>query len=113
MASTQLIEVVGLMKEHNFQFAKGIAEVNVYVSDTPLLFLESQENNWISHDLLLIQGLKQKFPSSFADLTVHPLLECDWHRYLDNKKMVRRLSSFVSLSSFNLFHFMGFIVCLC
>ncbi|XP_041950512.1 probable inactive peptidyl-prolyl cis-trans isomerase-like 6 isoform X2 [Alosa sapidissima] len=57
MASKQLVEVVGLMKEHNFQIAKSIAE-----------------------------GLKQKFPSSFADPTIHPLLECDWHTYLNNKK---------------------------
>ncbi|KAJ8270614.1 hypothetical protein GJAV_G00117160 [Gymnothorax javanicus] len=57
MESEVQIEIVGLLKEHNFQIAKGIAE-----------------------------GLKQKFPSSFSDVQIHPLLECDWHEYLAVKK---------------------------
>ncbi|XP_063078431.1 probable inactive peptidyl-prolyl cis-trans isomerase-like 6 [Engraulis encrasicolus] len=57
MTSTNAVEVVGHLKEHHFQTAKGIAE-----------------------------GLKQKFPSSFADPIVRPLVECDWHTYLSNKR---------------------------
>ncbi|XP_046877225.1 probable inactive peptidyl-prolyl cis-trans isomerase-like 6 [Hypomesus transpacificus] len=57
MTSKVHIEIVGLMKVHNFQIAKGIAE-----------------------------GLKLKFPNSFLDPTIQPLFECDWHGYLSNKK---------------------------
>ncbi|KAL2082221.1 hypothetical protein ACEWY4_022039 [Coilia grayii] len=57
MASIHLVEVVGHLKEHPFQIAKGIAE-----------------------------GLKQKFSSSFADPVVRPLVECEWYAYLNNKK---------------------------
>uniref|UniRef100_A0A8C2EAR1 Peptidylprolyl isomerase (cyclophilin)-like 6 n=1 Tax=Cyprinus carpio TaxID=7962 RepID=A0A8C2EAR1_CYPCA len=49
--------IVGLLNKHNFQIAKSIAE-----------------------------GLKNKFPESFDDPTIRPLLECDWHDYLSNKK---------------------------
>jgi len=38
-----------------------------------------------------LQGLKNKFPESFDDPTIHPLLECDWHDYLANKKKVWHL----------------------
>ncbi|XP_076872332.1 putative inactive peptidyl-prolyl cis-trans isomerase-like 6 isoform X2 [Brachyhypopomus gauderio] len=57
MASEIHLEIVGLMKVYNFHVAKSIAE-----------------------------GLKQKYPASFADPTIHPLLECDWQVYLNNKK---------------------------
>ncbi|CAM4690044.1 hypothetical protein PO909_010451 [Leuciscus waleckii] len=57
MASPVHLEIVGLFSKHNFQIAKSIAE-----------------------------GLKNKFPESFDDPTIRPLLECDWHDYLANKK---------------------------
>ncbi|XP_036406538.1 probable inactive peptidyl-prolyl cis-trans isomerase-like 6 [Megalops cyprinoides] len=57
MASKVQLEIVGLLKAHNFQIAKATAE-----------------------------GLRQKFPSSFSDVSIRPLLECDWHEYLSNKK---------------------------
>uniref|UniRef100_A0A8C1U8B2 Peptidyl-prolyl cis-trans isomerase n=1 Tax=Cyprinus carpio TaxID=7962 RepID=A0A8C1U8B2_CYPCA len=57
MASTIHLEIVGLLNKHNFQIAKSIAE-----------------------------GLKNKFPESFDEPTIRPLLECDWHYYLSNKK---------------------------
>ncbi|KAJ8275230.1 hypothetical protein COCON_G00098550 [Conger conger] len=57
MESEVQLEIVGLLKEHNFQIAKGTAE-----------------------------GLKQKFPASFSDVKIRPLLECAWHEYLTNKK---------------------------
>ncbi|KAJ8397629.1 hypothetical protein AAFF_G00436280 [Aldrovandia affinis] len=57
MASKVQLEIVGLLKEHNFQIAKGTAE-----------------------------GLFQKFPASFSDVKIRPLLECDWHEYLSSKK---------------------------
>ncbi|XP_006626395.1 probable inactive peptidyl-prolyl cis-trans isomerase-like 6 [Lepisosteus oculatus] len=57
MASEVQVEIVGLMKEPSFQIAKCIAE-----------------------------GLKQKFPSSFSEPVLRPLLECAWYEYLNNKK---------------------------
>ncbi|XP_016351742.1 peptidyl-prolyl cis-trans isomerase-like 6 [Sinocyclocheilus anshuiensis] len=33
----------------------------------------------------MCSGLKTKFPESFDDPTIHPVLECDWHDYLSNK----------------------------
>lgn len=43
------------------------------------------------------QGLKNKFPESFDDPTIRPLLECDWHDYLANKKKVWHLLFYCSL----------------
>ncbi|XP_057208518.1 probable inactive peptidyl-prolyl cis-trans isomerase-like 6 [Triplophysa rosa] len=57
MASAIQLQIVGLMNKYNFQIAKGIAE-----------------------------GLKNKFTESFDDPVILPLLECDWHGYLSNKK---------------------------
>ncbi|KAG5846507.1 hypothetical protein ANANG_G00115700 [Anguilla anguilla] len=57
MDSEMQLEIVGLLKEHNFQIALGTAE-----------------------------GLKQKFPASFSDVKIRPLHECDWHEYLTSKK---------------------------
>ncbi|XP_027010039.2 probable inactive peptidyl-prolyl cis-trans isomerase-like 6 [Tachysurus fulvidraco] len=51
------LEIVGLLKTQNFHAAKSVAE-----------------------------GLKHKFPASFADPTIRPLLECDWHDYITNKR---------------------------
>ncbi|KPP77464.1 hypothetical protein Z043_103113, partial [Scleropages formosus] len=51
------LEVVGLAKEHTFQVAACTAE-----------------------------ELKEKFPSSFGDPIIRPLLEFDWLVYLNNKK---------------------------
>ncbi|KAM3861080.1 putative inactive peptidyl-prolyl cis-trans isomerase-like 6 [Diretmus argenteus] len=51
------LEIVGLIKDHNFHVAKSIAE-----------------------------GLKQTFPGAFVDPTISPLLECDWRMYLHNTK---------------------------
>uniref|UniRef100_A0A8C4ZJH0 Peptidylprolyl isomerase like 6 n=1 Tax=Gadus morhua TaxID=8049 RepID=A0A8C4ZJH0_GADMO len=51
-------QICGLVKETSFHIAKGIAE-----------------------------GLKQRFPGTFLDPTIHPFLECEWHEYLCNKKM--------------------------
>ncbi|XP_021456390.2 probable inactive peptidyl-prolyl cis-trans isomerase-like 6 isoform X3 [Oncorhynchus mykiss] len=76
MTSEVYLEIVGLMKEHNFQIAKSIAE-----------------------------GLKQKFPTSFLDPTIRPLLECDWHVYLTNKK--RELKGEVWQFSSNLMCFVN------
>lgn len=61
MASEQHLEVVGLMKEHHFQIAKGIAEVNVFVSDT-MLFLERRENSWINQTYLADPGIETEVP---------------------------------------------------
>ncbi|KAI1897612.1 hypothetical protein AGOR_G00085060 [Albula goreensis] len=57
MASKVHLEIVGLLKEYNFQVAKGTAE-----------------------------GLKNKFPASFLDIKIRPLYECDWYEYLSSKK---------------------------
>ncbi|XP_072537110.1 probable inactive peptidyl-prolyl cis-trans isomerase-like 6 isoform X4 [Salminus brasiliensis] len=57
MAPEVRLEIVGLMKMHHFQVAKSIAE-----------------------------GLKQKFPASFVDPIIRPLLELDWNMYLSDKK---------------------------
>ncbi|XP_014060964.1 probable inactive peptidyl-prolyl cis-trans isomerase-like 6 isoform X1 [Salmo salar] len=76
MTSEVYLEIVGLMKEHHFQIAKSIAE-----------------------------GLKQKFPTSFLDPTIRPLLECDWHVYLTNKK--RELKGEVWQFSSNLMCFVN------
>ncbi|XP_029903769.1 putative inactive peptidyl-prolyl cis-trans isomerase-like 6 [Myripristis murdjan] len=57
MAKKVHIEIVGLVKEPSFHVAKSIAE-----------------------------ELKQGSPSNFLDPTIQPLLECDWHTYLWNKK---------------------------
>nr|XP_046228173.1 probable inactive peptidyl-prolyl cis-trans isomerase-like 6 isoform X1 [Scatophagus argus] len=57
MGSKMQLEIVGLIKDHNFRVAKSIAE-----------------------------GLKQKFPEAFLDPKIQPLLEFDWHTYLRNKK---------------------------
>ncbi|XP_062858106.1 probable inactive peptidyl-prolyl cis-trans isomerase-like 6 [Trichomycterus rosablanca] len=57
MAFQVHLEIVGLMKTQHFQMAKSIAE-----------------------------GLKLKFPSSFADPTIQPLLECDWKVFVSNKR---------------------------
>uniref|UniRef100_A0A8C7VDK4 Peptidyl-prolyl cis-trans isomerase n=1 Tax=Oncorhynchus mykiss TaxID=8022 RepID=A0A8C7VDK4_ONCMY len=51
------------------------------------------------------QGLKQKFPTSFLDPTIRPLLECDWHVYLTNKK--RELKGEVWQFSSNLMCFVN------
>ncbi|XP_061667998.1 probable inactive peptidyl-prolyl cis-trans isomerase-like 6 isoform X2 [Syngnathoides biaculeatus] len=51
------IKIVGLIKEQDFHFAKSI-----------------------------IEGLKQKFPREFADPEICPLLEFDWHAYVDGQK---------------------------
>ncbi|NP_001187660.1 probable inactive peptidyl-prolyl cis-trans isomerase-like 6 [Ictalurus punctatus] len=57
MACEMQLEIVGLLKTHHFHAAKSIAE-----------------------------GLKQKFPTSFADPIIRPLLESDWHVYITNKR---------------------------
>ncbi|XP_074471898.1 putative inactive peptidyl-prolyl cis-trans isomerase-like 6 [Sebastes fasciatus] len=57
MDSKTQLEIVGLIKDHNFCVASSIAE-----------------------------GLKQKFPEAFLDPKIQPLLECDWHTYLSHKK---------------------------
>ncbi|TRY98902.1 hypothetical protein DNTS_026559 [Danionella cerebrum] len=57
MAPSVHIEVIGLLNKHYFQIAKGIA-----------------------------QGLKNKFPESFDEPSIRPLLECDWDDFLTNKK---------------------------
>ncbi|KAK2856184.1 hypothetical protein Q5P01_004919 [Channa striata] len=57
MESKAHLEIVGSIKECNFQVAKSIAE-----------------------------GLKQKFPEAFLDPIIQPLLEFDWRMYLCNKK---------------------------
>ncbi|XP_068433797.1 probable inactive peptidyl-prolyl cis-trans isomerase-like 6 isoform X2 [Clinocottus analis] len=57
MDSTLQLEIVGLIKYHNFCVARSIAE-----------------------------GLKQKFPKEFLDPKILPLLEFDWHTYLSQKK---------------------------
>uniref|UniRef100_UPI0037E7FE57 probable inactive peptidyl-prolyl cis-trans isomerase-like 6 n=1 Tax=Semicossyphus pulcher TaxID=241346 RepID=UPI0037E7FE57 len=57
MESKMQIEIVGLIKDHNFHVAKSIAE-----------------------------GLKKKFQEVFLDPKIQPLLEFDWHSYLCNKK---------------------------
>ncbi|XP_030628782.1 putative inactive peptidyl-prolyl cis-trans isomerase-like 6 [Chanos chanos] len=57
MASKEQIKIVGLVKEYNFQIAKGIAG-----------------------------GLKLRFPKSFLDPIIRPLLECEWQVYLTSQK---------------------------
>ncbi|KAM6915757.1 putative inactive peptidyl-prolyl cis-trans isomerase-like 6 [Xenentodon cancila] len=57
MGSQMYLEIVGLIKEPHFHAAKSIAE-----------------------------GLKQTFPETFLDPKIQPLLEFDWHAYLNNKK---------------------------
>uniref|UniRef100_A0A8B9GWP9 Peptidyl-prolyl cis-trans isomerase n=1 Tax=Astyanax mexicanus TaxID=7994 RepID=A0A8B9GWP9_ASTMX len=57
MAPEVRVEITGLIKVHHFQVAKSIAE-----------------------------GLKQKFPDSFFEPTICPLLELDWNMYLADKK---------------------------
>ncbi|XP_061562926.1 probable inactive peptidyl-prolyl cis-trans isomerase-like 6 [Cololabis saira] len=57
MGSPMYLEIVGLIKDPNFHVAKSIAE-----------------------------GLKQKFPETFLDPKIQPLLEFDWQMYLSNKK---------------------------
>ncbi|XP_029352722.1 putative inactive peptidyl-prolyl cis-trans isomerase-like 6 [Echeneis naucrates] len=57
MDSKVQIEIVGLIKDHNFHVAKSIAE-----------------------------GLKQSFPEAFLEPKIQPLLEYDWYSYLSNKK---------------------------
>ncbi|CAL8318091.1 unnamed protein product [Merluccius merluccius] len=59
--STLHIEVFGLIKETSFHIAKSIAE-----------------------------GVKQRFPRTFLDPTIHPFLEFEWHEYLRKKKMELR-----------------------
>ncbi|XP_071372912.1 probable inactive peptidyl-prolyl cis-trans isomerase-like 6 [Centroberyx affinis] len=76
MPSKVHLEIVGLIKEHDFHVATNIAE-----------------------------GLKQKFPDAFLDPTIHPLLECDWHTYLWNKK--RELRGEVWQFSSNLMCFLN------
>ncbi|XP_017575397.1 probable inactive peptidyl-prolyl cis-trans isomerase-like 6 isoform X1 [Pygocentrus nattereri] len=61
------LEIVGLMKKHHFQVAKSIAEVTREPRPP-------------------VDGLKHKFPTSFVEPTVRPLLEIDWHVYLTSKK---------------------------
>ncbi|KAB5539636.1 hypothetical protein PHYPO_G00091300 [Pangasianodon hypophthalmus] len=57
MALEIQLEIVGLLKTHNFHAAKSIAE-----------------------------ALKQNFPASFADPTIRPMLESDWHVYITDKR---------------------------
>ncbi|XP_028652001.1 probable inactive peptidyl-prolyl cis-trans isomerase-like 6 [Erpetoichthys calabaricus] len=51
------VEVVGLMRDPSFQVAKCIAE-----------------------------GLNQNMPRTFLEPAFHPMLECAWNEYLNNKK---------------------------
>ncbi|KAG9282617.1 peptidyl-prolyl cis-trans isomerase-like 6 isoform X1 [Astyanax mexicanus] len=66
MAPEVRVEITGLIKVHHFQVAKSIAEVMTR-SDA-------------------YKGLKQKFPDSFFEPTICPLLELDWNMYLADKK---------------------------
>ncbi|KAI4890936.1 hypothetical protein NFI96_033192 [Prochilodus magdalenae] len=57
MESEVHLEIVGLLKKQNFQVAKSIAE-----------------------------GLKHKFPTSFVNPTLQPLLESDWDVYISSRR---------------------------
>ncbi|KAG7316816.1 hypothetical protein KOW79_020357 [Hemibagrus wyckioides] len=73
MAEIQL-EIIGLLKTQNFHSAKSVAE-----------------------------GLKHKFPASFADPIIHPLLESDWNVYMRNKR--KELKG-------EMWHYSGNVLCL-
>ncbi|XP_049613067.1 probable inactive peptidyl-prolyl cis-trans isomerase-like 6 [Syngnathus scovelli] len=55
------IKIVGLIKELHFHIAKAVTE-----------------------------GLKQNFPREFVEPEIIPLLELDWHAFLDNQKKEMR-----------------------